>query len=59
MLGGVLAAPAQLLSGTTSAKKRDQEGAVEKMVMGGGVTVPPTLRAVLNRVDTQGWGGGG
>jgi hypothetical protein len=50
--GGVLAAPAQFISGSSSAEKL-MLGVVEKMVREGRV-VPPTLSAVVNRFGTRG-----
>ena len=52
MPGGVLAAPAQFISGSSSAEKL-MPGVVEKMVRGGRA-VPPALTAMVNRFDTRG-----
>ena len=52
MPGGVLVAPAQFISGSTSAEKLVR-GVVEKMGREGRV-VPPTLSAVVSRFETRG-----
>jgi hypothetical protein len=52
MPGGVLAPPAQFISGSSSAEKL-LRGVVEKMGRGGRA-VPPAISAVVSRFETRG-----